>query len=634
MPKTGGAGFIGANFVLDWLALHDEPVVNLDKLTYAGNLRDLASLQGDARHVFVQGDIGDAPWSPGCWPSTARARWSTSPPRAMWTAPSTARGLHPDQHRRHLHAAGIGAGVLGRPARRRSAKPSACCTCPPTRCMAAWPRRPGLQRDPPLRAQQPLFSQQGRQRPPGARLAPHLRPAGAHHQLQQQLRAVPLPRETDPADDRQRTGGQALPVYGDGMQIRDWLYVKDHCSAIRRVLEAGRLGETYNVGGWNEKPNIEIVNTVCALLDELRPRADGQPYAGQISYVKDRPGHDRRYAIDARKLEAELGWKPAETFETGIRKTVEWYLANPTGWHTCKAVLTATGSASNTPARPMKILLLGKNGQVGWELQRSLAPARRTGGPGPPQHRPTAADLSQPDLLRDTVRSCAPMSSSTPPPTPRWTRPRAKPTGAHLNALAPAPWRRPPRRWVRWLVHYSTDYVFDGSGKQAWTERATTGPLSVYGQTKLEGEQLIAEACEAPDLAHQLGVCGARRQLRQDHAAPGQGARAPDRDRRPVRRAHRGRTDRRRDGARHSPRASFGPIWPCGQRDRPRAHGFIPNPCAAPTQFTPAHRQAATSLRLGAAPMASRGQPPVDRDPLTALVLAAQSLKRTLFFPS
>jgi dTDP-glucose 4,6-dehydratase len=123
--------------------------------------------------------------------------------------------------------------------------------------------------------------------------------------------------------------GKLLPVYGDSMQVRDWLYVKDHCSAIRRVLEAGRLGEVYNVGGWNEKPNIEIVKTVCALLDELRPRADGKPYAEQISYVTDRPGHDRRYAIDARKLEAELGWKPAETFETGIRKTVEWYLANP-----------------------------------------------------------------------------------------------------------------------------------------------------------------------------------------------------------------------------------------------------------------------------------------------------------------
>ncbi|MGH7908601.1 MAG: dTDP-glucose 4,6-dehydratase, partial [Thermodesulfobacteriota bacterium] len=123
--------------------------------------------------------------------------------------------------------------------------------------------------------------------------------------------------------------GKPLPVYGDGMQVRDWLYVKDHCSAIRRVLEAGKTGEVYNVGGWNEKPNIEIVNIVCALLDELRPRADGKNYREQISYVKDRPGHDRRYAIDASKIQRELGWKPAETFETGIRKTVQWYLANP-----------------------------------------------------------------------------------------------------------------------------------------------------------------------------------------------------------------------------------------------------------------------------------------------------------------
>ncbi|MCB1941854.1 MAG: GDP-mannose 4,6-dehydratase, partial [Candidatus Accumulibacter sp.] len=122
--------------------------------------------------------------------------------------------------------------------------------------------------------------------------------------------------------------GKALPVYGDGQQIRDWLYVADHCSAIRRVLDAGRPGETYNIGGWNEKPNLEIVHTVCSLLDELRPRADGKPYSEQISYVADRPGHDRRYAIDARKIERELGWKPAETFATGIRKTVHWYLEN------------------------------------------------------------------------------------------------------------------------------------------------------------------------------------------------------------------------------------------------------------------------------------------------------------------
>jgi dTDP-glucose 4,6-dehydratase len=124
--------------------------------------------------------------------------------------------------------------------------------------------------------------------------------------------------------------GKPLPIYGDGQQVRDWLYVKDHCSAIRRVLEKGRLGETYNVGGWNEKANLDVVKTLCAILDKLKPKADGTKYESQITYVKDRPGHDRRYAIDATKLERELGWKPDETFETGIRKTVEWYLANET----------------------------------------------------------------------------------------------------------------------------------------------------------------------------------------------------------------------------------------------------------------------------------------------------------------
>ena len=122
--------------------------------------------------------------------------------------------------------------------------------------------------------------------------------------------------------------GKPLPIYGDGQQVRDWLYVEDHCRAILRVLQAGRVGETYNIGGWNEKPNLDVVNTICQRLDAVRPRADGASYASQITYVKDRPGHDRRYAIDARKIEQELGWKPQETFESGITKTIDWYLAN------------------------------------------------------------------------------------------------------------------------------------------------------------------------------------------------------------------------------------------------------------------------------------------------------------------
>jgi dTDP-glucose 4,6-dehydratase len=182
--------------------------------------------------------------------------------------------------------------------------------------------------------------------------------------------------------------GKNLPVYGDGMQVRDWLYVRDHCSAIRRVLEAGRLGETYNVGGWNEKPNIEIVNTVCALLDELRPRADGQSYKTQITYVTDRPGHDRRYAIDARKIERELGWKPAETFDTGIRKTVQWYLDNPSGWRRCNRAPTANGCKSNTrPTRQQRpwhehpALRQRRPGGLGAATQPGRAGPRHGAGP-------------------------------------------------------------------------------------------------------------------------------------------------------------------------------------------------------------------------------------------------------------
>jgi len=159
-------------------------------------------------------------------------------------------------------------------------------------------------------------------------MAPYLWLAGSDHQLQQQLRPFHFPEKLIPLVLHNAMAGKPLPIYGDGMQIRDWLFVQDHCRAISRVLEAGRPGETYNIGGWNEKPNIEVVNTLCSLLDELHPRADGKSYAEQITYVKDRAGHDRRYAIDASKISTELGWRPQETFETGLRKTVQWYLDN------------------------------------------------------------------------------------------------------------------------------------------------------------------------------------------------------------------------------------------------------------------------------------------------------------------
>ena len=324
---TGGAGFIGSNFVLDWLAQSDEPVLNLDGLTYAGNLENLAALQGDPRHVFVQGDIGDS--------ALLERLLAQHQPRAII---NFAAESHVD---RSIHGPEdfIQTNIVG--------------TFRLLEAVRAW--WGGLQGETKdnfrflhvstdevygsLAKDEPAFTEQHRYEPNSPYSASK---AASDHLVRAYHHTYGLPVLTTNCSNNygpyhfpekliplmivNALAGKPLPVYGDGMQIRDWLYVKDHCSAIRRVLEAGRAGEVYNVGGWNEKPNIEIVHTVCALLDELRPRADGQPYKAQISYVKDRPGHDRRYAIDARKIERELGWKPAETFDTGIRKTVQWYL--------------------------------------------------------------------------------------------------------------------------------------------------------------------------------------------------------------------------------------------------------------------------------------------------------------------
>ncbi|PZQ77732.1 MAG: dTDP-glucose 4,6-dehydratase [Variovorax paradoxus] len=326
---TGGAGFIGANFVLDWLAGSAEAVVNLDKLTYAGNLQTLASAAGNPKHVFVQGDIGD--------PSLVARLLAEHRPRAVV---NFAAESHVD---RSIHGPEdfVQTNVLGT-----------------FRLLEAvrghWAGLPEAEKAAfrflhvstdevygTLSATDPAFTETNRYEPNSPYSASK---AASDHLVRAWHHTYGLPVLTTNCSNNygpyhfpekliplmivNALAGKSLPVYGDGMQVRDWLYVKDHCSAIRRVLEAGKLGETYNVGGWNEKPNIEIVRTVCALLDELQPRTDGKSYAEQITYVTDRPGHDRRYAIDARKLERELGWKPAETFESGIRKTVEWYLAN------------------------------------------------------------------------------------------------------------------------------------------------------------------------------------------------------------------------------------------------------------------------------------------------------------------
>ncbi len=327
---TGGAGFIGSNFVLDWLAQSGEAIVNLDKLTYAGNLENLASLQDNPNHIFAQGDLGDS--------ALVAQLLAQHRPRAVvnFAAESHVdRSIHGPED--FIQTNIVGTFRLLEAVRAYwLALPEADKTAFRFLHVSTDEVYGSLTKD------DPPFAEDNRYEPNSPYSASK---AASDHLVRAWHHTYGLPVVTTNCSNNygpyhfpekliplmivNALAGKSLPVYGDGQQIRDWLYVKDHCSAIRRVLEAGTLGETYNIGGWNEKPNIEIVHTVCALLDELRPKADGSSYATQITYVTDRPGHDRRYAIDARKIERELGWKPAETFETGIRKTVEWYLANP-----------------------------------------------------------------------------------------------------------------------------------------------------------------------------------------------------------------------------------------------------------------------------------------------------------------
>lgn len=325
---TGGAGFIGSNFVLDWLAGSDEPVVNLDALTYAGNRANLASLDGDARHVFVQGDICDR--------DLIDRLLAQHRPRAIV---HFAAESHVD---RSIHGPGefMRTNVTGTFTLLEAAR-------------GYWGALEGDDKAAfrfhhvstdevygSLKPTDPPFAETNAYEPNSPYSASK---AASDHLVRAWHHTYGLPVVTTNCSNNygpyhfpeklipliivNALAGKPLPVYGDGQQVRDWLYVKDHCAAIREVLARGRLGETYNIGGWNEKPNIDIVRTVCALLDEMKPDAAG-PYERLITYVKDRPGHDRRYAIDARKIERELGWKPAETFDTGIRKTVRWYLDN------------------------------------------------------------------------------------------------------------------------------------------------------------------------------------------------------------------------------------------------------------------------------------------------------------------
>jgi dTDP-glucose 4,6-dehydratase len=326
---TGSAGFIGSNFVLDWFAQSDETVISLDKLTYAGNLENLATLKDDPRHIFVRGDIGDA--------QLVGKLLAQYRPRAVvnFAAESHVdRSIHGPED--FIQTNIVGAFHLLEAVR------------------AYWSGLADAEKSGfrflhvstdevygSLSAQDPAFKETNRYEPNSPYSASK---AASDHLVRAYHHTYGLPVLTTNCSNNygpfhfpekliplmivNALAGKPLPVYGDGQQIRDWLYVKDHCSAIRCVLAKGKLGEVYNIGGWNEKANLDIVHTVCALLDELRSRAGGKSYREQITFVTDRPGHDRRYAIDARKIERELGWKPVETFETGIRKTVQWYLDN------------------------------------------------------------------------------------------------------------------------------------------------------------------------------------------------------------------------------------------------------------------------------------------------------------------
>ena len=325
---TGGAGFIGSNFVLDWLAQSGEPVVNLDKLTYAGNTLNLAALDGDERHRFMRGDICDR--------AAVEPLFAEHRPRAVV---HFAAESHVD---RSIHAPAdfIQTNVVGTFNLLEAAR-------------AHWQTLGGSAKDAfrflhvstdevygSLGADDPAFSETT----PYAPNSPYsASKAASDHLVRAYHHTYGLPVITTNCSNNygpwqfpekliplmilNALAGKPLPVYGDGANVRDWLYVGDHCAAIRRVLERGRPGEVYNIGGNAERRNLEVVATLCAILGELRPRAAGR-YQDLVTFVTDRPGHDRRYAIDASKVAGELGWRPTESFETGLRKTVRWYLEN------------------------------------------------------------------------------------------------------------------------------------------------------------------------------------------------------------------------------------------------------------------------------------------------------------------
>jgi dTDP-glucose 4,6-dehydratase len=323
---TGGAGFIGANFVLDWLARSSEPVVNLDKLTYAGNMANLASLHTDVRHIFVHGDIGDR--------ELVQSLLTKYKPSAIinFAAESHVdRSIHGPED--FIQTNVVGTFHLLEETRAYYNSLNAAEQAVFRFLHVSTDEVYGS-----LGSDDPAFSETTAYAPnspySASKAASDHLVRAYHHtyglpalttNCSNNYGAYQFPEKLIPLVLKNALDGKPLPIYGDGSNVRDWLYVGDHCSAIRTVLDSGSVGETYNVGGCNEKTNLQVVHTLCDILDELKPKPQGS-YRDQITFVKDRPGHDRRYAIDAAKILTELGWKPTETFETGIRKTVTWYL--------------------------------------------------------------------------------------------------------------------------------------------------------------------------------------------------------------------------------------------------------------------------------------------------------------------
>lgn len=326
---TGGAGFIGSNFVLNWLANSDEPIVNIDKLTYAGNMQNLATVAGDDRHLFVNADIADGDL-------IARLLRAHN----VRAVVNFAAESHVDRSilgaSEFIETNIVGTFKLLEAVRShyesldREAKDRFRFLHVSTDEVYGT-----------LKDTDPAFTELNRYEPNSPYAASkaasdHLVRAWHHTyglpvlttNCSNNYGPFHFPEKLIPLVISNALAGKDLPIYGDGKQVRDWLYVGDHVAGICRVLESGRIGETYNIGGWNERQNIEVVKQICTTLDRLQPRADGLSYIEQITFVADRPGHDRRYAIDATKMERELGWKPQETFETGLEKTIRWYLDN------------------------------------------------------------------------------------------------------------------------------------------------------------------------------------------------------------------------------------------------------------------------------------------------------------------